>query len=151
MLLSEKLINWTLSDMDRRIDVNVGVAYGSDPRKVIELLMEVTAAAPGIATEPAPTVLFSGFGASSLEFGIRAWTNNFGDWVKIRSELAVRVYEALRDAGIQIPFPQQDLHLRSVSPGAGAALASQRASEARTTASPASPPGPPPAQPAASG
>jgi small-conductance mechanosensitive channel len=123
MLLSDKLINWTLSDMDRRIDVNVGVAYGTDPRKVLDLLLEVTTAAPGIATEPAPTVLFSGFGANSLEFGIRAWTNNFGDWVKIRSDLNVRVYDALRAAGIEIPFPQHDLHLRTVSPAAGTALA----------------------------
>ena len=123
MLLNEKLINWTLSDMDRRIDVNVGIAYGTDPRKVLELLMEVTAAAPGIATEPAPTVLFSGFGANSLDFGIRAWTNNFGDWVKIRSDLNVRVYDALRAAGIEIPFPQHDVHLRTVSPAAGGALA----------------------------
>jgi small-conductance mechanosensitive channel len=83
----------------------------------------VTAAAPGIATEPAPAVLFSGFGANSLEFGIRAWTNNFGDWVKIRSDLNVRVYDALLAAGIEIPFPQHDLHLRTVSPAAGVALA----------------------------
>ena len=123
MLLSEKLINWTLSDMDRRIDVNVGVAYGTDPRKVMELLMEVTKATPGIATAPEPTLLFSGFGASSLDFGIRAWTNNFGDWVKIRSELTVRVYDALQAAGIEIPFPQQDLHLRSVAPEVKAGLA----------------------------
>ena len=123
MLLNEKLINWTLSDTDRRIDVNVGVAYGTDPRKVLELLMEVTAATPGIATQPEPTVLFVGFGASSLDFAIRAWTNNFGDWVKIRSDLNVRVYDALQAAGIEIPFPQQDVHVRSVAPAAGAALA----------------------------
>jgi small-conductance mechanosensitive channel len=109
--------------MDRRIDVNVGVAYGTDPRKVLDLLLEVTAAAPGIATEPAPTVLFSGFGPSSLDFGIRAWTNNFGDWVKIRSDLNVRVYDALVAAGIQIPFPQQDVHLRTVSPAVSGVLA----------------------------
>jgi small-conductance mechanosensitive channel len=123
MLLSEKLINWTLSDMDRRIDVNVGVAYGSDARQVLELLRQVTTTTDGIATEPAPNVLFIGFGASSLDFSIRAWTNNFGEWVKIRSDLTVRVYEALAEAGIEIPFPQQDLHLRSVTPEAGAALA----------------------------
>jgi small-conductance mechanosensitive channel len=122
MLLSEKLINWTLSDMDRRIDVNVGVAYGSDPRRVLDLLMAVTTSTEGITTEPAPAVLFTGFGANSLDFGIRAWTNNFGDWVRIRSELAVRVHDELQAAGIAIPFPQQDLHLRSVSPQAAAAL-----------------------------
>ncbi len=122
VLLNEKLINWTLSDMDRRIDVNVGVAYGSDPRKVLELLMEVTVGTEGITTEPAPTVLFVGFGASSLDFSIRSWTNNFGDWVKIRSNLTVRVHDALMAAGIEIPFPQQDLHVRSVAPGAAAAF-----------------------------
>jgi small-conductance mechanosensitive channel len=123
MLLSEKLINWTLSDMDRRIDVNVGVAYGSDPRKVLELLMDVTVGTEGIAIEPAPAVLFVGFGANSLDFSIRSWTNNFGDWVKIRSNLTVRVHDALMAAGIEIPFPQQDLHVRSVSPAAAAAFA----------------------------
>jgi small-conductance mechanosensitive channel len=123
VLLNEKLINWTLSDMDRRIDVNVGVAYGNDPRRVLEILMRVTQGTPGIASLPEPNVLFVGFGASSLDFGIRAWTNNFGDWVKIRSDLTVRVYDALNEAGIEIPFPQQTLHLRTVAPEAGATLA----------------------------
>ena len=123
MLLSEKLINWTLSDMDRRIDVNVGVAYGTDPNRVLQLLMEVTRSTDGIAKQPEPTILFAGFGANSLDFSIRSWTNNFDEWVKIRSALTVRVHDALKDAGIEIPFPQHDLHLRSVSPGAGAALA----------------------------
>jgi len=127
MLLSEKLINWTLSDMDRRIDVNVGVAYGTDPRQVLDLLLEVTKSTEGIASEPAPNVLFTGFGASSLDFCIRAWTNNFVDWVNIRSELTVRVHEALKAAAIEIPFPQQDVHVRTVSPEAGALLASRSA------------------------
>ena len=126
MLLNEKLINWTLSDTDRRIDVNIGVAYGTDPRRVLELLDEVTRSTPGIATEPEATVLFVGFGASSLDFSIRAWTNNFADWVKTRSELNVRVNDALRMAGIEIPFPQQDVHLRSVDPSALAALVPKR-------------------------
>ena len=121
-LLSEKLINWTLSDMDRRIDVNVGVAYGTDPRRVLELLDEVARATPGVAAEPVPNIVFTGFGASSLDFSIRAWTKDFGDWVNIRSQLTVRIYEALQQAGIQIPFPQQDLHLRSVSAEAAARL-----------------------------
>jgi small-conductance mechanosensitive channel len=109
--------------MDRRIDVNVGVAYGTDPNRVLQLLMDVTRSTDGIAKQPEPTVLFAGFGANSLDFSIRSWTNNFDEWVKIRSALTVRVHDALKDAGIEIPFPQHDLHLRSVSPGAGAALA----------------------------
>jgi potassium-dependent mechanosensitive channel len=117
-LLSEKLINWTLSDMNRRMDVNVGVAYGTDPKRVLALLDEVARTTPGVATDPAPTVLFVGFGASSLDFTIRAWTNQFSEWVAIRSLITVRVYDALQAAGIEIPFPQQDLHLRSISPAA---------------------------------
>jgi small-conductance mechanosensitive channel len=121
-LLSEKLINWTLSDMNRRLDVNVGVAYGSDPKRVLALLEEVAVTTPGISREPPPAVIFTGFGPSSLDFGLRAWTNDFDNWVVIRSALAVRVHDALLAAGITIPFPQHDLHLKSVSPGALAGL-----------------------------
>jgi potassium-dependent mechanosensitive channel len=121
-LLSEKLINWTLSDMNRRIDVEVGVAYGSDPRRVLELLRDVALGTPGITPEPEPAIVFKGFGPSSLDFGIRAWTNDFGDWVTIRTEMTTRVYEAFKKEGIEIPFPQQAVHLRSVAPGAGQQL-----------------------------
>ncbi|MCU0975979.1 MAG: mechanosensitive ion channel [Steroidobacteraceae bacterium] len=117
-LLSQNLINWTLSDMRRRIDVNVGVAYGTDPRRVIELLVEVARETPGVSALPDPLVLFTGFGASSLDFVVRCWTDDYGESVVIRSNLAVRVHDALMAAGIEIPFPQQDLHLRSVSPEA---------------------------------
>jgi potassium-dependent mechanosensitive channel len=121
-LLSEKLINWTLSDMNRRLDVNVGVAYGVDPKRVLALLSEVAAATPGVSEDPPPAVIFTGFGPSSLDFGLRAWTDNFADWVAIRSALTVRVHDALVEAGISIPFPQHDLHLKSVSPEALAGL-----------------------------
>jgi potassium efflux system protein len=121
-LLSEKLINWTLSDMNRRIDVDVGVAYGSDPRQVMELLAEIARTTPGITAKPEPSVVFLRFGANALDFGIRAWTNDFSDWVPIRSQLTIRIYDALRAAGIAIPFSQQDLHLRTVSPEAALAL-----------------------------
>jgi small-conductance mechanosensitive channel len=122
-LLSEKLINWTLSDMTRRIDVNIGIAYGSNPREVMQLLLDVAKVTPGIATHPEPNVVFNGFGASSLDFGIRAWTHDFNSWVNIRSEMSMRLYDALQAAGIQIPFPQQDVHLRSVDAASCASLA----------------------------
>ncbi|HEY0506154.1 MAG TPA: mechanosensitive ion channel domain-containing protein [Lysobacter sp.] len=117
-LLSEKLINWTLLDRNRRLDLNLGVAYGSDPARIKELLLEATRATPGVAKDPAPAVLFMGLGASSLDFAIRAWTYDYDNWVGIRSEMVTRVHAALVEAGVEIPFPQQDLHLRSVSPDA---------------------------------
>ena len=117
-LLSEKLINWTLSDTTRRLEVNVGVAYGTDPHRVLALLEEVARATPGILRDPSPLPIFVGFGASSLDFAVRAWISDYFDSVVIRSALTVRVHDALKEAGIEIPFPQHDLHLRSVSPQA---------------------------------
>lgn len=128
-LLSEKLINWTLSDMNRRLDVNVGVAYGTDPRRVLQLLEEAARGTPGVAVAPAPNIVFTGFGTSSLDFSIRAWTNDFDDWVNIRSQLTIRIYEVLQQAGVEIPFPQQDLHLRSVSVEAGQRLGAATAAK----------------------
>lgn len=114
-LLSENLTNWTLLDSSRRLDVSVGVGYGSDPARVSELLKETARQTPGVASQPGPEVYFMEFGASSLDFVVRAWTYEFDSWVRIRSDLVTRVHAALVEAGISIPFPQHDLHLRSVS------------------------------------
>ncbi len=132
-LLADKLINWTLSDMNRRIDVNIGVAYGSNPREVMELLKRVAVETPGVAAFPEPGVVFNGFGASSLDFAIRAWTNDFGDWVNIRSEMSMRLYDALQAAGIEIPFPQQDVHVRSIDAATRDALTAALAPRAPGT------------------
>jgi potassium-dependent mechanosensitive channel len=110
-LVSEKVTNWTHSDFLRRMDVPVGVAYGSDPEKMLELLLAVARTHPGVLAEPAPQALFLGFGESALNFELRAWTSRFSQWVAIKSELFVAVYRALRDAGIEIPFPQHEVRL----------------------------------------
>ncbi len=114
MLLSEKMINWTLSSDKRRIDIPVNVAYGNDPGKVLALLAEVAKNAEGVSTNPEPTVLFTGFGVNSLDFSVRAWTDSFDDSVFVRSGMAVGIHAALEQAGIEIPFPQRDLHVKSV-------------------------------------
>jgi small-conductance mechanosensitive channel len=113
MLLSEKLINWTLSSNTRRVDIPVGVAYGSDPEQVRALLLQVAQRTERVVAEPPPAVLFAGFGASSLDFSVRVWAR-FDDSPGVRSALGLAIHAALRDAGIEIPFPQQDLRLRSV-------------------------------------
>lgn len=116
MLLSEKMINWTLSSDNRRVDIPIGVSYGSDPNKVLALLSDVAHATQGVSANPAPTVLFTGFGDSALNFSVRAWTTSYDDSVFIRSNMAVRILNALQEAGIDIPYPQRDLHLQSISP-----------------------------------
>ena len=113
-LISEAVINWTLSDRMRRIEISIGVAYGTDPERVQDLLLEVAAAHPDLLEDPKPIALFLAHGESSLDFELRVWTGNLATWVELKSELTVAVNRALREAGIRIPFPQRDLHLRSV-------------------------------------
>ncbi len=115
-LLSDALTNWTMSDRTRRIEVSVGVAYGSDPDKVIEILRKAMDGQEGLLEQPEPQVLFTGFGESSLDFVLRAWVADNDEFVKIRSRVALAVNRLLEAQGIEIPFPQRDLHLRSVAP-----------------------------------
>ena len=113
MLLSEKMINWTLSSDSRRIDIAIGVSYDADPEQVLALLSRVATETEGVSRHPPPSVLFTGFGESALNFSLRAWTSS-DDAVFIKSNMAVRLLKALREAGVQIPFPQRDLHIRSM-------------------------------------
>ena len=116
-LISNEVVNWTLSDQRRRIEVVAGVAYGSDPHKVKELFLKVLADHPDIIDDPAPSVLFKDLGSSSLDFRLLFWTSNYDEWIRIRSDIFFGVHDILKKEGIEIPFPQQDLHLRSVDPG----------------------------------
>jgi len=122
-LVSGAITNWTLSDRLCRIEVSVGVAYGPDPERVVALLVDTARGSEGVLAQPAPEALFKGFGDSSFDFVVRAWTNEgYERTLALTSALALAVHRCLRDAGITIPFPQRDLHLASVSPEAGAAL-----------------------------
>jgi small-conductance mechanosensitive channel len=112
--VSSQLVNWTLSDKKRRIIVPIGVAYGTDPERVLEILEGVARSHSEILADPQPESLFRGFGDSSLDFELRAWTESPRGWLPIQSDLAVGINRALADAGITIPFPQRDLHVRNV-------------------------------------
>ena len=127
-LISSEVVNWTLSDQRRRVRVGVGVAYGTDPHRVIQILKDVAAGHREVLHYPEPVVVFDGFGASSLDFRLLFWTATFDDFFRIRSEIGLAVNDALKDAGITIPFPQRDLHVKSL-PGDGAASAVEATSE----------------------
>jgi small-conductance mechanosensitive channel len=109
--ITANVTHWTLSDRLRRIDLPVGVNYSAPPQKVIEVLEAVALAHPKILRNPQPQVLFLGFGDSSINFELRAWTDQFSDWFNIRSELAVAVYDAVNAAGMSFPFPQREVRL----------------------------------------
>jgi small-conductance mechanosensitive channel len=111
-LTTDKVVNWTLSDRRRRIDLKIGVAYGTAPERLADVLLAVARKHSHVLADPAPVVLFQGFGDSALLFELRVWTNRFDEWVQIRSELTTGAYAALRGAAIEIPFPQRDVHVR---------------------------------------
>jgi len=109
--ITEKVTNWTLRDQLRRIDLPVGVNYGAAPKQVIELLENVAEANPRVLRNPPPKCLFMSYGDSSINFELRAWTDQFYNWQTIRSEMAVAIYDAVYAAGMTFPFPQRDVHI----------------------------------------
>jgi potassium-dependent mechanosensitive channel len=128
MLLADKLVNWTLTGTRRRINVDLSTAYAADPRRTVELLESIARSVDGVSFSPPPNVIVTGLTAGALDFSVRVWTTDLADWVMVRSELAMRIRDGLAEAGIEVPLPQRDLHLRSVSTDAASGLS--RAMEA---------------------
>lgn len=119
-LIAQQVTNWTKSDRRRRIEIPVGVAYGSDPQLVIETLLGAVRGVEKVLSDPEPVVLFKGFGDSALDFEVRAWTGDFDSSMQTLSAICVRMTSALAEAGLEVPFPQRDLHLKTVAEGARA-------------------------------
>jgi small-conductance mechanosensitive channel len=118
--------NWTAEDRQVRFSVSLGVSYGSQPETVREILLNVATAHPDVLPSPKPDVIFRGFGESSLDFDLRVWTTHRVQTPQIlKSELYFRIFQAFRENGIEIPFPQRDLHLKPAS----AAMSLNRQSE----------------------
>jgi len=116
--LEKEVTNWTLADPQHRYDFTVGAAYGSPVEKVMDLLSSAVDRQPEILRDPPAGVFFESFGDSSLVFRIYYWLelNAEMDPRKVGSELRCRIERDLRAAGIEIPFPQRDLHIRSAEP-----------------------------------
>jgi small-conductance mechanosensitive channel len=121
-LVTDKVTNWTLSDRLRRVDLPVGVNYGADPKKVIELLEQVGRSHPDVLREPGPRALFIGYGDSAINFELRVWPSQFNQAAQVKSDLAAAVYEAVNAAGMSFPFPQREVRLLS-DQGAGGTTA----------------------------
>jgi potassium-dependent mechanosensitive channel len=108
------LTNWGLSDTTTRVIIQVGVAYGSDPVKVRELLLQAAAEDPRVVTEPTPTCWFLAFGASSLDFELRVFVASLADRLESQNALNTRINALFAEHGIEIAFPQLDLHVRDM-------------------------------------
>jgi small-conductance mechanosensitive channel len=113
-LTSSAVINWSYPSRRVRFNFSIGVGYESDPEDVRKLLLEVANAHPGVLKDPPADVLFDEFGDSSLNFILRVWTVNYLDRPGVlRSEINYTISKTFKDHGIEIPFPQRDLHIRS--------------------------------------
>ena len=128
-LISSKVINWTLSESQRRREFLVGVAYGTDPKVVLNILREAASKHELVLTKPEPMVYFTGFGDNALNFELHFWVMQENNGMLITSEVAMAAMEMFEEAGIEIPFPQRDLHLRSIDPSAAGMLASGEGSK----------------------
>ena len=117
---SKEVINWTRSDRQRRYDIDVGVAYGSDPTEVMRLLEEAAREVPEVMPYPAPMAMFHNFGDSSLDFRVLAWVRTIDLGLKAQTAIRVALLRKLDAAGIAIPFPQRDVYLHTVGDAAPA-------------------------------
>ena len=111
-LISNEMINWTLSDSFRRMDIRIGVAYGTDPERVLAIMTGIAKGHKLVRKDPEPRAYFIEFGDSSLNFRLLAWVV-MDNRLEVESELNVLINRKLKEEGIEIPFPQRDLHIRS--------------------------------------
>ncbi len=111
-LLNQHLINWTGQTKTRRVEVLVGVAYGTDLAFVQQKLMDMLMADDRILKSPSPVVLVTNFGNSSIDFRILFWVANYATWLAVKSDVILRVDRLFKENNITIPFPQQDIHIK---------------------------------------
>jgi small-conductance mechanosensitive channel len=112
--INTAVTNWTANDPDVRIGIDVGVGYSADPAVVRSILLEEAERHPQVLKDPKPDVVFTGYGDNSLNFVLRVWTSERAHTpVVLKSDLYFALFKRFGESGIELPFPQRDLHLRS--------------------------------------
>ncbi|MEN6557856.1 MAG: mechanosensitive ion channel domain-containing protein [Thermoguttaceae bacterium] len=112
--ITGQVLNWTLTDPINRVVVKVGVAYGSDTERVAQILRDIAKNHPHVLDDPAPEVLLESFGESSLNFVLRCFLPNLENRGTVIHQLHMTIDRMFREAGVEMPFPQQDIHVRSI-------------------------------------
>ena len=110
-LLSQHLVNWTLSNNNRRVELLIGVAYGSELKKVRQLLYSLVIQRDDVMKEHEPMVLIHNFSDNSVDFRVLFWVADISKWLELKSMVMTDIYESFAEQGIEIPFPQRDVHL----------------------------------------
>ncbi|WP_419911206.1 mechanosensitive ion channel domain-containing protein [Hoeflea sp.] len=108
--------NWTHRNRLGRAEIAVGVSYDSDPRQVMAILEEIGNSNDLVLRNPAPFVVFTDFGASSLDFELRVYLSDVLQSLTVATEMRTKIFERFREEGIEIPFPQTDLHIKAPQP-----------------------------------
>ncbi|MFC1597227.1 mechanosensitive ion channel domain-containing protein, partial [Planctomycetota bacterium] len=116
-LITGRLLNWTLSDAINRIVITVGIAYKSDTQKARKLILAIVAEHSNVLEDPVPRVTFESFGDSTLNFVLRCYVGSMDVRLDTIHELHESIHDRFNQEGVEIAFPQQDLHLRSVDAG----------------------------------
>lgn len=121
-LITSNVTNWTLAEKQARVKVPVSVAYGSDIAKVMEILLASGVDNQMVLSQPKPEAYFLSFAASSMDFELWVWIPDFSETTTVLSELNQEIEARFQLAGIEMPFPQRDLHLRTIDKEAGSIL-----------------------------
>lgn len=116
-LITERVENWSYSNDQVRIHIPVGISYNSDVHKARELMLEAVKTHPRILKYPAPTCLMMGFGSSSVDYELRVWINDPANGVSnVKSDIYHKIWDLFKEHKIEIPFPQQDVYIKSFPP-----------------------------------
>lgn len=116
--ISQKVINWSHNDRNIRYRIPIGVSYNEDPDQVRQLLLEVADNNEHVLKTPSPVVFFDEFADSSINFTLAIWTSTYTDRPRLlKSEILFEVFRVFREKGIEIPFPQRDIHIKEASTG----------------------------------
>lgn len=112
--ISSTVINWSHTDRNVRFNIPVGVSYKSDPETVKKILLEVAESNGGVLKNPAPDVLLDEYGDSSINFNLRVWTSDYiTQPFVLKSQLYYSAFKKFKENGIEIPFPQRDVHVKN--------------------------------------
>lgn len=114
LLITEPVENWTHSNSRVRLKIPFGVSYNEDPHRVVKIALEAAAAKSRVLSQPAPKCLLREFGDNSVNLELRIWIADSQNGVSnIKSDVMLELWDRLRDAGVEIPFPQRDIHVKS--------------------------------------
>lgn len=111
-LISHHVINWTLSNNNRRVELLIGVAYGTDIEKVKRLIKEILSTRENIMKEPEPLIFVHNLSESSVDFRVLFWASDINQWVGLKSMVLSDIYTVFNKEGIDIPYPTHDINLK---------------------------------------